>query len=81
METTVVKEEIVSLINKADPYARVRDDNKDIFTSVNMVAPRDMVVVLIELKKKYGLDLNILFDRLQTYSLNEIAEAVCVQLT
>lgn len=75
-----IKEDIKQLIHCADPAVPVDDETKDLFASPDPIFPREMLYVCMELKKKYPIDYNRVVDRVKTYSIAELAEAIAAQM-
>lgn len=80
MEQNTIKSEIKQLLEMASPDIRVPTDDADLFDPDYHIASRDMIFVCMELKKKYPIDYNQVVDQVETYSLNNLASAICAQL-
>lgn len=81
MDILQIKEDMKGLIHQADPSVPVDDETKDLFASPAPIFPREMLYVCMELKKKYPIDYNRVVDRVKTYSIAELTEAIAVQLS
>ena len=79
MDILQIKEDIKELIQQADPSVPVDDEAKDLFASPDPIFPREMHYVCMELKKKYPINYNQVVDRVKTYSIAELAEAIFAQ--
>ncbi len=80
MELSVIKQEIKDLVRQANPEVPVEDERKNLFAASVPLYPREMLYVCMELKKKYPIDYNQVVDRVKTYSIAELAEAIAAQL-
>lgn len=80
MEKNQVREEVRELLLRANPAVDVTDEDRDMFSSACGVAPRDMLFVCMELKKKYPIDYNLVVDQVKVYSLSQFTQAVYAQI-
>lgn len=80
MDFLTIKSEIDSLLHKANSDINLSNDQIDMFTPICGVAPRDLLFVSMELKKKYEIDFNQLLDSITVFSLHNFASAICSQL-
>lgn len=75
MEKERIREEVLALIGKVMPR-EIKDYDENLFGREYDMMPMEMVYVCMELKKRYGVDLNKLVDEVQGYSVNELVRAV-----
>ncbi|MBS6183225.1 MAG: hypothetical protein KH921_20935, partial [Erysipelotrichaceae bacterium] len=80
MHIEQIKEEIVQLLKEANPDCVIPREDEDLFSSFCHIAPRDLVYVLVELKKKYPVNYNPVVAETEVYSLNSLANAINAQI-
>lgn len=80
MDISEIKNRIHILLDQAHPEEKAIDDDTDLFSDKTHIEPRELLFVFMELKKSFPIDYNVIIERIDTYTVNQIAHAIYSQM-
>ncbi len=80
MENDIIKNELRLILEIGNPNARIPNDTIDLFDPECGITPVGMLYACMELKKKYTINYNFVLDKVDVYSLDNMASAICAQI-
>lgn len=76
MDRCDIKQEILALIAQTNADGKDLDEDTDVFSISSDLAPRDLLYVFMELKKKYQIDYNQIINSIENYSINGLTDVI-----